>query len=192
MAANMEAQMRMTRYWMTGCMALILLAAGRWPAREEIEETQVRQGARITLTSKYGLDETLRQIERSARQNGLPVVARTALQPPALADAPAMVGAAQQGVAKVGAQAVPKAAEHNGARGAVHVLGDEGGQTPMIHDDGAAAADLPWKLLIRQQPDGRTEVSFSDPRATALPDGVSVDLARRVMALPQLVRAAIT
>jgi uncharacterized protein (DUF302 family) len=190
----MEAQMRMTRYWMTGCMALILLAAGRWPAREEIEETQVRQGARITLTSKYGLDETLRQIERSARQNGLPVVARTALQPPALAGQPALVGAAQQVVEPGAAPAAAKATARRMASGAVHVLvlGDEGGQTPMRHDDGAAAADLPWKLVIRQQPDGRTEVSFSDPRAMALPEGVPLELAQRVSALPQLVRAAIT
>jgi uncharacterized protein (DUF302 family) len=161
--------MRMTRYWMTGCMALILLAAGRWPARDETEETQLRQGARITLTSKYGLDETIRQIERSARLNGLPVVARASPTPP-------VGSAAQAGQARV------------------LVLGDEGGQTPMLQADDrpVASADLPWTVLIHQRADGRTEVSLSDPDAMALPDGVSSELLERVTAMPQLVRAAIT
>lgn len=159
--------MQMTRYWMTGCMALILLVAGRWPQREEQEENQLRQRSWITLTSKYGMEETVRQIERSARLTGLPVVARAAPKP-------------------------PTGSSHGAGEARVLVLGDEGGQTPMMQADSDTAPDLPWTVLIRRRADGQTEVRLSDPDAMDLPDGVSASLLERVTALPQALKAAIT
>ena len=158
--------MRMTRYWMTGCMALILLVAGRWPQRDELEEDRQGYGSRITMTSKYGADETARQIARSVRRSGLPVLLKTVVTPPG--------GAPDQGEARV------------------LVLGDEGGQTPMRQADGQALPELPWTVLIRALPDGRTEVSLTDPSGVAPPEGVSAQTLRMVTALPELVRAAIT
>lgn len=159
--------MRMTRYWMTGCMALVLLVAGRWPVREELEETHLRQRSWITLTSKYDMDETVRQIEQSARDSGLPVLART------VADSPqGQVGRLQP------AQ--------------VLVLGDEGGQTPVLQAASDATPELPWRVLVRPRPDGRADVLLTDPRGVALPDGVARDTQDKVAALPQMLRAAIT
>ncbi len=69
--------MRMTRIWMTGCMALVLLAAGRWPVREEVdadprERTRITQGAvRIGSKPRVGVDEILSNCfgrERLGRQ----------------------------------------------------------------------------------------------------------------------------
>lgn len=158
--------MRMTRYWMTGCMALILLVAGRWPQRDELEEDRQGDGSRITMTSKYGADETARQIERSVRRSGLPVLLKTAVTLPG--------GRAGAGEARV------------------IVLGDEGGQTPMLQAEGQPLPELPWTVLIRALPDGQTEVSLTDPSGVTPPEGVSDQTLRKVTALPELVRAAIT
>ena len=158
--------MRMTRYWMTGCMALILLVAGRWPQRDEAEEDRQGYGSRITMTSRYGADETARQIERLVRRSGLPVLLKTAVVPPD--------GAAEQGDARV------------------LVLGDEGGHTPVLQAEGRPLPQLPLTVLIRSLPDGQTEVSLTDPSGVAPPEGVSAQTLRTVTALPELVRAAIT
>lgn len=159
--------MRMTRIWMTGCMALVLLAAGRTPVRAEQDADQRGQRTRITLTSKYDLDETVRQVERSARSSGLPVVAR----------------------------AVPRTGQGEGAAQAtarVLVLGDDAGRTPVVQAEGDMAPELPWHVLIRQRPDGQTEVSMADPSAMAVPDEVHRALVQKVNALPDVLKSAIT
>lgn len=159
--------MRMTRIWMTGCMALVLLAAGRWPVREEQDDAERSQRTRITMTSKYDLDETVRQVERSVRRSGLPVLARAAPQPPA-------------------GDAGPAQATH------VLVLGDHDGRTPVVQADGSASPVLPWQVLIRRHADGRTEVSMPDPETMALPDEVEPATRERVTALPGVLKSLIT
>lgn len=163
--------MRMTkRIWMTGCMALVLLAAGRpASARDDQDDTEQRsQRTRITLTSKYDLDETVRQVERSARRNGLPVVARAE---PASADATA-----------TGSDSVR-----------VLVLGDQDGRTPIMQADTGMHPELPWHVLIRQRADGQTEVSLPAPGAlTALPDGVAQATLEKVSSLPDVLKSVIT
>ena len=164
--------MRMSkRIWMTGCMALVLVAAGRWPVRDNDDQDdadQRSQRTRITLTSKYDLDETVRQVERSVRRAGLPVVAR----------------------------AVPRAPEGqaltaDAAR--VIVLGDEAGLTPIMQADGAPAPELPWQVLIHQRPDGQTEVSLPAPEAlAAMPDDVASATLEKVSALTDRLKSAIT
>ncbi|MFZ5521108.1 MAG: hypothetical protein ACOZD0_07880 [Pseudomonadota bacterium] len=62
-----------SRFWMTGCTALVLLAAGQMPSAAE--EDSSRRHA-VTLTSGYPVDETLERIVRQARNQGLAVVAR--------------------------------------------------------------------------------------------------------------------
>lgn len=158
--------MRITRYWMTGCMALILLGAGRWPQRDEQEEEREGQRASIALTSRYNVDETVRQIERSVRRNGLPVLLRTAVRPPH--------GADQTDEAKV------------------LVLGDEGGQTPVLQAEGQATPELPWKVVVRPGADGQAEVLLTDPRSMAPPEGVSPQTASKLASLIKLVKNAIT
>jgi uncharacterized protein (DUF302 family) len=160
--------MRMTRrIWMTGCMALVLVAAGRWPVREDQEDDQLDQRTRITLTSKYGLDETVRQIERSARRSGLPVLART-------------VSRAPDGAALPGEDA------------RVLILGDADGRTPVMQTDGVMSPELPLQLLIRQRADGQTVVSLSDPALMAFPDEIEAATREKVSALPEVLKSVIT
>lgn len=160
--------MRMTRYWMTGCMALVLLVAGRAPQRDELEDDRLRERTRITLTSKYDVDETVRQIEASVRRSGLPVLVRTAV----------------------------KSVEDGTARGPLEtqvlVLGDEAGQTPALQADGQALPELPWTVVVSPLPDGQTQVTLSDPGALQPPEGVSAQTARKVATLPDVVKAAIS
>lgn len=62
-----------SRFWMTGCTALVLLAAG--DAQPPADEGSSRRQA-VTLASGYPVDETLECIVRQARHQGLAVVAR--------------------------------------------------------------------------------------------------------------------
>lgn len=159
--------MRMARHWMTGCMALVLLVAGRGSQREEIEGEHVRPGARITLTSKYDVDETARQIERSARSSGLPVLLRTSVR--------------SEG----------REAPH-GAPAQVLVLGSEDGRTPVLQPDERAAPHLPWRVTIRRLADGRTEVSLPDASHLPVPEGVDEQTLSRLHDLPRLIERRIT
>jgi len=159
--------MRMTRIWMTGCMALVLLAAGRWPVRDESDTDERGHGARITLTSKYDLDETVRQVERSARKSGLPVVARTVPRSP-------------------GAEADAADATH------VLVLGDQGGLTPVMQANGGMSPELPWQVMIRQHPDGYTEVSLPNPEAMTMPEELEPGTLEKVAAWPAMLKSVIT
>jgi uncharacterized protein (DUF302 family) len=147
-------------------MALVLLVAGRGSQRDELEEGHLRPRTRITLTSKYDVEETARQIERSARMSGLPVLVRTAVQP--TGEAPA-AGAAQ-----------------------VLVLGSEDGRTPVVQADGGARPHLPWQVTIRRLADGRAEVTLPDARSLAVPDDVDEQTLARLHELPRLVERRIT
>jgi uncharacterized protein (DUF302 family) len=161
--------MHMTRYWMTGCMALILMVAGRWSQQDEQDEDREGgQRTRITLTSRYGAEETARQIERTMRRSGVPVLARTEVQPPPGDDdvAPAPTR--------------------------VLVLGDEGRQTAIVQHADERAPDLPWSVRIQPRPDGLVEVWVNDPSALAPPEGVSPDMWDKLRNVPRLVQAAIT
>jgi len=158
--------MHMTRYWMTGCMALILLLAGRAPAREDGDEGGSRRQW-VTMTSRHDVSGTARLLERAARTHGLPVVAR--------AEAP-----------------VASDLDHEVAQAQVLVLGVQGGQTPAVQMQGDTAPDLPLRLWLRQRADGQTDVSFADPAELArwhgAPPGEWLD---QMGVLPQIVQAAI-
>lgn len=157
--------MRMRRYWMTGCMALMLLAAQRWPGSNEREEADGKGHGWITLTSKRSVDETVRHIQRAARASQMAVVAQSA--PAGPADA-----------------AQPPAAR-------VLVLGDAGGQTPAMQSEQQTLPDLPLTVLVHQRADGRTEVRFPDPRALRREPGAPPDWLTRLAALPKVIRAAL-
>ncbi len=149
--------MHMTRLWMTGCMALVLLAAGRWLPREAPEETASGERNRPSLSTRHGLDETLSRIERLARQHGLLVLAR----PPARSDAQVLV------------------------------LGDADGRTAALQVEGQSVPVLPWQVMVRQRPDGGTDVWL--PAEDALPPvaDVASDTLRQLRSLPQAVSDAL-
>lgn len=58
------------RCWLTGCMAVVLLAA---------HDLQRRLQPAGSQASRYDLDETLRRLESQARLNGLSIFARLGL-----------------------------------------------------------------------------------------------------------------
>ncbi|RZL09998.1 MAG: hypothetical protein EOP40_07970 [Rubrivivax sp.] len=152
-------------------MALVMLAAGRWPAElGDREESDLGRRGWVTITSKYSLDQTARQLQRAARAQGLPVVADVAS------------GASAAASAKGG---------HRDGAGRVLVLGRADGHTPVMQASDVSPPDLPLRLLLRAQPDGSTRVMFSDPSLLAgqasLPDDVMNDIA----ALPKVVSAAL-
>jgi uncharacterized protein (DUF302 family) len=161
--------MGVKRYWMTGCMALILVAAGRWPQDDQDDATGRAQRSWVTLTSKYDVDETVRKIERVVRGNGLPVLAR--------ADAVRPAG--------------PMAA---GGEAPVHVLvlGDDAGHTPIVQAEADAPPELPWRVLVRKRDDGLTEVGFERVNADTLPEELTAETVARVNALPKVLAAAVT
>lgn len=162
--------MRMSRYWMSGCMALVLLAAGRWPELGDREESDLGRRGWVTITSKYSLDQTVRQLQRAARAQGLPVVADVA------------AGAST-------AQSV-KGTGLDGA-GRVLVLGRADGHTPVMQANDASPLDLPLRLLLRAQPDGSTRVMFSDPRRLAGQEALPPDVMDDIATLPRVVSAAL-
>ena len=141
--------MRMTRYWMTGSMALILLVAGRWPQRHELEDEREGQHERVAVISKYEMDETMRHIERNARKSGLPVLLRTT------------------------AKAAPGGEVPHAADAQVLVLGDEGGRTPVWQSAEHETPYLPWRVMIRKRADGRAEVILPD--ASQMPESEQLD-----------------
>jgi len=184
--------MHMTRLWMTGCMALVLLAAGRWLPREAAEETASGERSRPSLSTRYGLNETVSRIEKLAKQRGLVVLAK----------APARAG--------VEMAAAPHAARHEALSDARHaapssdaagqqaladarvlVLGDADGRTAAWQVEGQTVPVLPWQVVVRQRPDGGTDVWL--PSAEALPPVADAagDALRQMQNLPQAVSDAL-
>jgi hypothetical protein len=176
--------MHMTRLWMTGCMALVLLAAGRWLPREAPEETASGERNRPSLSTRHGLNETVSRIEKLARQRGLVVLARA----PAQAAGVAAVASRQASRADLNVAAMPSQAPTD-AR--VLVLGDADGRTAAWQPAGQAVPVLPWQVVVRQRPDGGTDVWL--PAADALPPVADAagDALQQIQALPQAVSDAL-
>jgi uncharacterized protein (DUF302 family) len=163
--------MRMTRYWMTGSMALILLVAGRMPTRTDLDEEREGQGARITMISKYHVDETMRYIERTARKSGLPVLLRTAVQVPT------------DETAEVAPDQTPAQ---------VLVLGDTDGRTPVWQGAEHETPYLPWHVTVRQRPDGRAEVILPDASQLPPPEEIDAGTLSRLNNLSKVIERGIT
>lgn len=162
--------MRMSRYWMSGCMALVLMAAGQWPsvAREvgDAGDADLERQGWVSMTSRLPMDQAVKQLQRAARAQGMPVVADVAGKP--LDDAA-------------------------GTR--VLVLGRQDGHTPIFQAADSRTMDLPWRVLLQSLPDGSTRVLFNDPAHIAAridhadpADGALADLG----ALPAVISAALS
>lgn len=156
--------MRMSRYWTSGCLALVLAAAGRWPMAAERDDVETDRRGWVTMTSALPLDQAARRLQNAAQAQGLPV----------LAD-----------VAPIGP--VPELQEPK----RVLVLGHEDGHTPVMQNGDSGAVDLPLRVLLQQLPDGRTQVMFTDPAVTAARTARPADAWRDLAALPGVVSAAL-
>lgn len=158
--------MRLKRYWMTGCMALVLMAAGRLPEFGEREDVAKPKLGWVTLTSKHGLDETVQKLTHAARSRGLSVMARVSSEHLAGRDAastPALV----------------------------LVLGDVDGHTPVVQDTANAAPHLPMQVVVSTKSDGSTTVSFHDGAALLNDGDVPSEFVGGVRQLPKVVGAAV-
>jgi len=158
--------MRLKRYWMTGCMALVLMAAGRLPEPGEREDMAEPKLGWVTLTSKHGLDETVQKLTHAARSRGLSVMARVSSEHLAgrdVASAPALV----------------------------LVLGDVDGHTPVVQDTANAQPHLPMQVVVATRSDGATTVSFHDGATLLSDDEVPRDFLGGVKQLPKVVGAAV-
>lgn len=159
--------MRMSRYWISGCMAVILAAAGRMPNPDDTTRSSQKW---VSLKTHLSVKEAAAQIEALAREGQTPVVVRTsaagrALQPSARSDT------------------------------TVLVLGDAAGQTPVVQAQGDQLPDLPLGIVISRTPDGQTQVRYAEPDwgTAGAPGQASVppDWQARIKALPGLIRSAL-
>lgn len=159
--------MRMSRYWITGCMALVLLAAGQTPGRAESESA--RRGW-ITRTSRYSVDETVAKLEQAAQEHGLTVFAKVdGRQPSKTGTAVASSGVASQ----------------------VLVLSPDEAGTPVMQSASPARLALPMQIRVERGPDGRTVVAINDSAYLAEQGGAPPDMLNDVAALPDLIESAL-
>ena len=160
--------MRLSRYWMTGCMALVLLAAARWPLQNEQDETELTRRGWVTLSSHLPVDETVRRLRQAAQRLGLPVMAQVT---PSISHGPGM---------------------KNQPQPQVLVLGQSDGHTPILQAEAASGLDLPLKVLVESMPDGSSRVTYSSAQAWSPPDEeVPQEWQQAMAALPQVVHAAL-
>lgn len=161
--------MRMSRYWISGCMALVLLAAGQASGRAESDSA--RRGW-ITRTSRFSVDETVAKLERAAQERGIAVFAKVDNRVPA----------------PVGSQA---ATSDQLPASQVLVLSADDSGTPVMQSESRARIELPLQIRVEQGPDGRTVVAVNDSAYLAEQGGAPSDVLSNVAALPGLIDSAL-
>lgn len=193
--------MRLSRYWMTGCMALVLLVAGRSlpssdPRNESDESDQERKGW-VVSHSNRPIDETVRLLQQAARNHGLAVLADLAPGAPSGQASQAAVGVAHQRVLVLGRPDghTPVLQVVADAASAQDALGAHGASTPTATGaaDGARHAgwELPLKLLVQTLSDGSTRVAYGDHSRFEALGGLPAELTKHLASLPSIVTAAL-
>lgn len=136
------------RFWMTGCVAVVLAAVGS--TRAVATERSLQSTA-----SRYGVVETVERIEACARQHGLSVFARMAEPGSASRIAPEFTRGEQ----------------------AVIVFACGQGGTPVLMTSADARPDLALMLYVRDGPGGGAEVLMPNEDWSGLPPEVAHDVA---------------
>ncbi len=162
--------MRMSRYWISGCMALVLLAAGQASGRAESDSA--RRGW-ITRTSRFSVDETMAKLERAALERGISVFAKVDNN---------------RAPAALGGEAV--AGEHRPASQVLVLSTDDAG-TPVMQSESQARIELPLQIRVERGADGRTVVAVNDSSYLAEQGGAPSDVLSNVAALPGLIDSAL-
>ncbi len=157
--------MRLSRYWMTGCMALVLLAAGRWPMQGERDDTELERRGWVTVSSPLSADEAVRKLKQAASRFGMPVMAQ--MRP---------------------SSAVGHRGEFDPQ---VLVLGSSDGHTPIVQAEASSPMDVPLKVLVRSMPDGSSQVMYSSARVWSSQADVPPELLQDMAALPKVVQSAL-
>ena len=136
------------RFWMTGCVAVVLAAVGG--TRVVAAERSLQSTA-----SRYDVVETVERIEACARQHGLGVFARMAEPASASTIAP----------------------EFSRGQHAVIVFASGQGGTPVLMTAANARPDLALMLYVRDGPSGGVEVLMPNEDWSGLPPDVAHDVA---------------
>jgi len=155
--------MRMSRYWISGCMAVILASAGRMPNPDDTTRSSRKW---VKLETHLSVKDAAAQIEAWARQGPTPVLVRTSPSGHAMSAS-------------------------DRADTTVLVLGDAAGQTPVVQARGDQLPDLPMGIVIRRTEDGLTQVSFPAPDDATPLNEVPSHWQARVKALPGLIKSAL-
>ncbi|MGA7489649.1 MAG: DUF302 domain-containing protein [Xanthobacteraceae bacterium] len=124
----------------------------------------------ITVASNFGPEETADRLESEITARGMTVFARI----------DHAAGAAQVGMALRPTQ--------------VLIFGNAKGGTPLMQSDQTVGIDLPLKVLVWEDADGKTWLSYNDPKWIAQRHGLGADADRVIdnlsAALKAVVRAA--
>ena len=131
----MTLRRRPARLWMTGSLAVVMMALmpGRFAAGEERPRS-----AKLSRPSPYGVAETVLRIESAARSDGLSVLVRLEGARPVIVLASSVGG-------------TPVVLDENGARPdmplAVQVRAGAGGGSEVLIEASAEASDSDWTEL---------------------------------------------
>lgn len=160
--------MRLSRYWMTGCMALVLVSASPIIRARDDERTQKGW---ISMVSKHSPRDTVRLLEQAAREQGMSVFAKLPW-----CDARTEIE-----------QPVDEAAQAQ-----VLVLGSEPDLTPAVQAGAGSNIQLPLELIVATRPDGTTEVLVHDVAALTRGQEVPAEWADSVSGLSEVVGRALS
>lgn len=157
--------MRIARYWMTGCMALVVLAANQWSTRQEDNEARAQRRGLLSIDSPFPPDQTADKLIQEAHSRGISVIAQV--------DGPSGYSDSGRGSSRV------------------LVFGTRDGNTPVLQGDGTGELNLPMKLIVERDASGQTTVLFEDPDTLSASRAVPGDVLDKVAALPGLIDAAL-
>lgn len=151
------------RFWMTGCMAVVMSAfAGTTLARAE------SRGQLTCHTSRYSVAETVQRIEASAQRHGLQMFA--------LVD--------RRGASP--GKDVPE-----GTNWQVVVLASSEGGTPVLMDRPGGQHAVPMSLVVRANGQGGADVLVGSTAGDAALAGLPTHVQRDLAELPGLVAEAL-
>ena len=154
--------MRTPRYWMTGSMAIVSMAARQSHAAPDAESTPAGRRPTLSQASRYSLNATVGRIVRAASDCGLDVFASV--------DASAETGPAQR----------------------VLVFSDDSGVTPVAQDVWAdSELDLPLEVRVSELDDGTSLVTVMDAAGLEPPEAMPDAMYKQIRRLPHLIEAAL-
>lgn len=159
----------MSRYWMTGCMAIVLLAANQWMNGQDDDDAPAQRRGLIAIGSRYPMEQTVNRLAEAARSRGFALIAQ--VKRPAHADT----------------------RDHADDDAQVLVFGTLDGHTPVLQAANQEHLDLPLKMIVQSHADGTSTVLFVDPDQLAARGDLqdAGELAGELAALPAVVGAAL-
>jgi len=119
----------------------------------------------ITIPSSFGAEETADRLESEITARGMTVFARV----------DHAAGATQVGMTLRPTELL--------------IFGNAKGGTPLMQSDQAVGIDLPLKALIWEDADGKTWLSYNDPKWIAQRHGLGADAERVIDALTAALKA---